>query len=159
MSRCHGRYMLYLKTSTLKRNFVKRYLIYLLIIQQWMIWMDYLIWTLSYAKLCVFIRRFLVFYGRQGRMIASLLVSLSRTRKELSAMKFGKLLNRFSQYVLIFMCGSGWYRIRKGQSVMIPINLINRDKSIWGEDATEFKLVLFLFSLLFGYPTCFFFLL
>jgi hypothetical protein len=25
---------------------------------------------------------------------------------------------------------------------MIPINIINRDKSIWGEDATEFKLVL-----------------
>ena len=72
-------------------------------------------------------------------------------------MKFGKLLNRFSQYVLIFMRESGRYRIRKGQSVMIPINLINRDKSIWGEDATEFKLVLFLFSLLFGYSTCFFF--
>jgi len=30
-------------------------------------------------------------------------------------------------------------RIRKGQSVMIPICLINRDKSIWGEDSTEFK--------------------
>ena len=34
------------------------------------------------------------------------------------------------------------YRVRKGQSVMIPIGLINRDKSIWGEDATEFKFVL-----------------
>jgi len=30
-------------------------------------------------------------------------------------------------------------RIRKGQSVTIPINLINRDISIWGEDAAEFK--------------------
>jgi len=30
-------------------------------------------------------------------------------------------------------------RIRKGQSIMIPICLINRDKSIWGEDSTEFK--------------------
>ena len=29
---------------------------------------------------------------------------------------------------------------------MIPVNLINRDISIWGEDAAEFKLVLFLFS-------------
>ena len=37
VSQCHGRYMLYLKINTLKRNFVKRYLIYLLIIQQWMI--------------------------------------------------------------------------------------------------------------------------
>ena len=41
---------------------------------------------------------------------------------------------------------------------MIPINLVNRDKSIWGEDATEFKLVSFkfLFSFLISYPTCFF---
>jgi len=30
-------------------------------------------------------------------------------------------------------------QIRKGQSVMVPITLINRDKSIWGEDAAEFK--------------------
>jgi len=30
-------------------------------------------------------------------------------------------------------------RVRKGQAVMIPIALINRDKSIWGEDATEFR--------------------
>ena len=29
---------------------------------------------------------------------------------------------------------------------MIPIALINRDKSVWGEDASEFKLVLFLNS-------------
>ena len=49
-------------------------------------------------------------------------------------------------------------RIRKGQFVMIPINLINQDKSIWGEDASEFKLVSFLFSFFIGYPTCFFFL-
>ena len=39
---------------------------------------------------------------------------------------------------------------------MIPIALINRDKSIWGEDATEFKLVLFFFPFIFGYLTCFF---
>jgi len=30
-------------------------------------------------------------------------------------------------------------RVRKGQIVMIPINVINRDISIWGEDAAEFK--------------------
>jgi len=30
-------------------------------------------------------------------------------------------------------------RVRKGQSVSIPVALINRDKSIWGEDAAEFK--------------------
>ena len=36
------------------------------------------------------------------------------------------------------------YRIRKGQSVTIPIGLINRDISIWGEDAAEFKFVLLL---------------
>ena len=41
---------------------------------------------------------------------------------------------------------------------MLPIALINRDKSIWGEDAKEFKLVLFLISFLFGYPTWFYFL-
>ena len=39
---------------------------------------------------------------------------------------------------------------------MIPVNLINRDKTIWGEDAAEFKLVLFLILFLIGYPTCFF---
>ena len=39
---------------------------------------------------------------------------------------------------------------------MIPIDVINRDKSIWGEDAREFKLVLFLIPFLFGYLTCFF---
>ena len=37
VSRCVGRYMLYLKTKTFKRNFVTRYLTYLLRIQQWMI--------------------------------------------------------------------------------------------------------------------------
>ena len=36
------------------------------------------------------------------------------------------------------------YRVRKDQFIMIPINIINRDKSIWGEDADEFKLILFL---------------
>ena len=52
------------------------------------------------------------------------------------------------------------YRVRKGQSVMIPINVINRDKSIWGEDAAEFMLVLLLVLFVFkkiGYLTFFFF--
>ena len=40
---------------------------------------------------------------------------------------------------------------------MIPAAVIHRDKSVWGEDAAEFKLVLFLISFLFGYPTFFFF--
>lgn len=30
-------------------------------------------------------------------------------------------------------------RIRKGQSILVPIALVNRDKLIWGEDSTEFK--------------------
>jgi len=30
-------------------------------------------------------------------------------------------------------------RVRKGQTMLIPILLVNRDKSIWGEDATEFR--------------------
>ena len=30
--------------------------------------------------------------------------------------------------------------------IMIPINLINRDKSTWGEDAAEFMLVFFFFN-------------
>ncbi|KAF8809591.1 cytochrome P450 [Phlegmacium glaucopus] len=30
-------------------------------------------------------------------------------------------------------------RVRKGQSIAVPIDLVNRDKSIWGEDSTEFK--------------------
>ena len=45
------------------------------------------------------------------------------------------------------------YRIRKGQSVTIPIGLINRDISIWGEDAAEFKFVLLLILFLIGYLT------
>ena len=40
---------------------------------------------------------------------------------------------------------------------MIPINLINRDKTIWGEDAAEFKLVLALISFL-NWLSDFFFL-
>ena len=55
------------------------------------------------------------------------------------------------------MRGSWWYRIRKGQSIMIPINLINRDTSIWGEDATEFKLVLFFYFLYFQWLSDMFF--
>ncbi|KAF8802410.1 cytochrome P450 [Phlegmacium glaucopus] len=30
-------------------------------------------------------------------------------------------------------------RVRKGQTIVAPIDLVNRDKSIWGEDSTEFK--------------------
>ncbi|KAF8802406.1 cytochrome P450 [Phlegmacium glaucopus] len=30
-------------------------------------------------------------------------------------------------------------RVRKGQLIMAPIVLVNRDKSIWGEDSAEFK--------------------
>jgi len=30
-------------------------------------------------------------------------------------------------------------RIRKGQSIVIPVAIINRDKSIWGEDSAEFN--------------------
>jgi len=30
-------------------------------------------------------------------------------------------------------------RIKKGQGITVPVALIQRDKSIWGEDATEFK--------------------
>ena len=104
--------------------------------------MECLTWTPSYAKLCVFIRLLLLFYGRQGRMIASLLVNHSQTRKELSVMKFGTLFIWFSRYILI-LCGSrfGCYRVGKGQSIVVPISLINRDKSIWGEDAATFKFV------------------
>jgi hypothetical protein len=40
---------------------------------------------------------------------------------------------------------------------MIPINVINRDKSIWGEDAAEFKLFSLLIFLKIGYLTYFFF--
>lgn len=32
-------------------------------------------------------------------------------------------------------------RVKKGETVFIPIIAINRDKSIWGEDAKEFKSV------------------
>ena len=139
-SRWHGRYMLWLKTRRLKRNFVKKYPIYLPIIRQWMIWTDYNIWTLSYAKLCVFTRQSILYNGRQRRMIISLLVSRSPTWRELSTMKSGELLIRFfilfySHLSLLFYR----YRIRKGQTVMVPIALINQDKSIWGEDAGEFK--------------------
>ena len=100
-------------------NLRERYLVYLLIIEQWIIWIGYLIWTLSYAKL-FFIGRLLVFNGRQGRMINA--VSCSRKRRELSAMtrKFGRLLIRFS-HILIFVWV--WYRIGKDQSVMILIAL------------------------------------
>ena len=31
------------------------------------------------------------------------------------------------------------YRIKKGDLIFIPIKAINRLKSIWGEDALEFK--------------------
>ncbi|KAF8804371.1 cytochrome P450, partial [Phlegmacium glaucopus] len=31
--------------------------------------------------------------------------------------------------------------VRKGQSIVVPIHLVDRDKSIWGEDYTGFKLV------------------
>ena len=48
------------------------------------------------------------------------------------------------------------YRIRKGQSVLIPISLINRDISIWGEDAAEFKFIVFLILFLIVYLTFFF---
>ena len=84
-------------------------------------------------------------------MIASLLVRRSRTRKELSVTKFGKLW-RDSIFILYshFAWVSMKYRIRKGQSVTIPISLINRDISIWGEDAAEFKFVMFLILFLVG---------
>ena len=44
---------------------------------------------------------------------------------------------------------------------MIPISLVNRDKSIWGEDALEFKLVVSFqnFSFLNWLSDCFFSLL
>jgi cytochrome P450 len=34
-------------------------------------------------------------------------------------------------------------RIRKGEILLIPILVLNRSKSMWGEDAMEFKCVLF----------------
>lgn len=34
-------------------------------------------------------------------------------------------------------------RVTKGQTLLIPILAINRDKSIWGEDAMEFKSVIY----------------
>ena len=107
-------------TNHPQMNLRERYLVYLLIIEQWIIWIGYLIWTLSYAKL-FFIGRLLVFNGRQGRMINA--VSCSRKRRELSAMtrKFGRLLIRFSHSLLIFVWV--WYRIGKGQSAMILIAL------------------------------------
>lgn len=32
-------------------------------------------------------------------------------------------------------------RVKKGQTMMVPILAMNRDKSIWGEDAKEFRYV------------------
>ena len=70
-------------------------------------------------------------------------------------MKFGRLLIRFlfRHYFLIFCGDADDYRVRKGQSIMIPIIIINRDKSIWGEDADEFKVGLVSFLVVF--LTCF----
>ena len=126
----HGHYILYLRIKTFKRNFVKRYLICPLIIHQWMIWMDCHIWMLSYAKLCVFIRQLVVLCGRRGRMTASLLVSRSRTRRELFTMKSGKLLIRFLHYILIFCVDVGdigservnWWRYLSASSTEINLS-------------------------------------
>jgi hypothetical protein len=45
---------------------------------------------------------------------------------------------------LTFTVNCSRNRIKKGQMIMVPIAAINRDKSIWGEDAYEFRRVLFL---------------
>ena len=42
---------------------------------------------------------------------------------------------------------------------MIPIAVINRDKSIWGEDATEFKLVFLILDFILVIRPAFFFFL
>ncbi len=33
-------------------------------------------------------------------------------------------------------------RIRKGQTIMIPVVTVNRDEALWGEDAMKFRFVL-----------------
>lgn len=34
---------------------------------------------------------------------------------------------------------TGVDRVKKGETIFIPIIAVNRDKAIWGEDATDFK--------------------
>ena len=83
------------------------------------------------------------YYGLPGRMIVSLFTHHLRTGKEFCITKFRLLLVHFSCYHIL---NFWWCRIRKGQRIMVPVGLINRDKFIWGEDSTEFKLVLFSIS-------------
>ena len=54
--------------------------------------------------------------------------------REYSALLFFQ--SRFVRVDFLF-----WCRVRKGQTLMIPILALNRDKSIWGQDALEFRSV------------------
>jgi hypothetical protein len=70
-------------------------------------------------------------------------------------MKFGKSLTRFRfQSFTSLLYSEPEYcvtRVRKGQPITVPIDLINRDKSIWGADAAEFRLVLFNCNFVFNF--------
>jgi cytochrome P450 len=59
--------------------------------------------------------------------------------------KYGRMMDGIPR-VIIFLFRSDWLillscRIKKGQTLMIPILALNRAKSIWGEDSLEFKCV------------------
>ncbi|KAF8804363.1 hypothetical protein BYT27DRAFT_7243768 [Phlegmacium glaucopus] len=47
--------------------------------------------------------------------------------------------------------GMGGELVRKGQSILAPIHLVNRDKSIWGEDYTEFKIKTLVLTLVWAF--------
>jgi len=56
-------------------------------------------------------------------------------------MRLGWLSN--SILMPLYFIFSFLFRVRKGQTILVPITLVNRDKSIWGEDSTVFKFVSF----------------
>ena len=56
-------------------------------------------------------------------------------------MRFGLPLTQIRYHYSLTV--SLWDRVRKGQTIAIPIFPINLDKSIWGDDSMDFKLVSF----------------
>lgn len=76
------------------------------------------------------------FMDRKGRMCHGIRYVLDS--KYSPALSFQHLLVTFGSPIFSLLD-----RINKGEIVIIPILAVNRDKSIWGEDAMEFRSLMF----------------
>ena len=137
-----GRFLLWPKNQKCKLNFGTNFLQLIPITPPWTNSMHFRIWTWWFVRRCAYILQLWAIFEFAIRMISCPSVHPSRTGMETCFKALGNLTFSLRPFIIIESSPPAHDRIKKGQILVIPIAAVNKDKSIWGEDAYEFRRVM-----------------